>query len=694
MRVYELSKELGVSSKDVIQTLKELGVDVSSHMSVLPQSHVDLLKKKFLKGKEGVGVLSQGVELSGKEKLVEKKIIEKTEIKGLGSEQVKKQNMSIQENKLKPQIKHKNESLMHQQSNEKEVVPVAGIKKEMNLRSMTLGEFAKEINISSSDIILSLLKKGFVYNKNQVLSEELIEKLARTYDIEVLKPTNKTGNVTSESIVKLNKTTGERRLPVVVIIGHVDHGKTTLLDFIRKTRVAAKEKGGITQHLGAYQVATKQGKIVFLDTPGHEAFKAMRMRGARVADLAILVVAADDGVMPQTIEAIKQAQSVNLPIIVAINKIDRVDSSRIEVVKNQLSQQGLLVEDWGGDIVSIPISAKLGQGVDDLLDMIVLQSDLMDLSTDSSVLSKGYILESKMEKGLGVVATFMAQYGTIHVGDFFVCGDTFGKVSVLIDSYGNRIQSAGPSVPVQISGLDDIPKAGDLLQVISENEFYLLKSKKLDIKKSFLATKALPIDTINIILKADNDSSREAILSSIENFSKKNEKKIFVVQASIGNINESDILLAKNTGSVIYGFGVRLETKAAQLAQKESVSVKNFYVIYHLIDDIVEFAKSKKEAVYKRVKIGEISIRKIFDIKGIGIVPGFYVKEGKVEKGAHLIIWRGKIKIAEGVVQSLQREKKTVKELAVGLEGALFVDGFSDWSVDDRAECFASVKVE
>jgi len=687
MRVYELSKELGVASKDVIQTLKELGIDISSHMSVLSQNHIDLLKKKYLKGKEVLG---------DKEKLVEKKIIEKTEIKGLGSEQVEKQNMSIQENKLKPQIKHKNESLMQQQQSkdEKEVFAGAGIKKEIYLRSMTLGDFAREINVSSSDVILNLLKKGFVYNKNQMLTEELVERLARSYDVEVLKSADKASSALSGNIAKLNKTTEERRLPVVVIIGHVDHGKTTLLDFIRKTRVAAKEKGGITQHLGAYQVATKQGKIVFLDTPGHEAFRAMRMRGARVADLAILVVAADDGVMPQTIEAIKQAQSVNLPIIVAINKVDKVDSARVEVVKNQLSQQGLLVEDWGGDIVSMPISAKLGQGVDDLLDMIILQSDLMDLSTDSSVLSKGYILESKMEKGLGVVATFLAQYGTIHVGDFFVCGDTVGKVSVLIDSYGNRVQSAGPSVPVQISGLNDIPKAGDLLQVISESEFYSLKSKKLDVKKGILATKTVPTNTINIILKTDNDSSREAILGSIDSFSKKNEKKIYIVQASIGNINESDILLAENTGSVIYGFGVKLETKAAQLAQKESISVKNFYVIYHLIDDIVEFAKSKKEAVYKRIKIGEISIRKVFDIKGIGVVPGFYVKEGKVEKGAHLIIWRGKTKIGEGVVQSLQREKKTVKELGVGLEGALFVDGFRDWSVDDRAECFVSVKVD
>ena len=676
MRVYEFSKKFGISNKEIIKILQEGGFDIQNHMAMLNQESIDFLQKKLSKV------------LPNKEVEKIKKVIPpevKPEIKSEKQQVASKpiEQTKVIEKKLMP-IEQKTKQF------KKEELPEE-VKKELILRAMSLGELADYLNKPVSELILSLLKKGLMYNKNQILPEDLVEQLARQSGVEVIKSKQKIAAPISdvETIVKTGKKLNSR-LPIVVVMGHVDHGKTTLLDFIRKTRVAAKEKGGITQHLGAYQVETPHGAIVFLDTPGHAAFSMMRMRGARVADIVILVVAADDGIMPQTVEAIKVAQSKNIPIIVAINKADKVDAARIEEIKAQLSKYDLLAEDWGGQTICVPISAKLGQGVDKLLDMILLQAEVLELSADDSMDACGYVLESKFEKGLGPVATFIAQHGIIKIGDYFICGSVYGKVTVLVDSYGKRVQQAGPSVPVQISGLSELPQVGDYLQVVSAEEYRKFKANS-GIHKTPAALRAIPEEAINIILKTDNDSSKEALLGSIDQFSKKIEKQVYIVFAGVGNINESDVVLALNTNSIIYAFGVKTDGNASLIASQNSISIRFFDIIYKLLDDLQELIKSRQKVEIKRIKTGEAIVRKIFDIKGVGVISGIYVQDGKIVRGGQAVIWRGSKKIGEGQIKSLQRDKKAMKEIAAGFEGAFIIEGFIDWMVEDRVECFIEV---
>lgn len=663
MRVYEFSRQSGIPNKEIIKTLKEAGFDIQNHMSVLSQECIDLLNKQAIPKKD-----------EDKSAAVDKPIIA-DKIEKIQKESVPAfadlEKTSVQTTKIEEKIKTEE-------------------KKTFNIEPMTLGELAERINKSATEIILGLLKKGLSYNKNQVLPENVIDQIVKQYGFDVVKEAAKA--VTFDQLVKSGKNQ-KKRLPVVVVIGHVDHGKTTLLDFIRKTRVALKEKGGITQHLGAYQVSTPQGSMIFLDTPGHEAFSMMRTRGVRVADIAILVVAADDGVMPQTIEAIKLAKLKNIPMIVAINKADKVEPSRIDEIKTQLAKQDLLAEDWGGQIICVPISAKLGTNIDQLLEMVILQSEIMDLSADESEKASGYVLESKFATGLGPVATFIAQQGTIKVGDFFIAGNSFGKVTTLIDSYGKRIIEAGPSIPVQIVGFSELAQVGDYLNVVSEEEFRKFKAEKSG-RKNVQSTKSIPEEAVNVIIKTDNDSSKEALMGSLDQLSKKNATNLYVIYSGVGNINENDVVLASNFNAIIYGFGVKIDSNVSGLAQKKSVSVRIFDIIYHLIDDVKELLKSSQKIVFKRVKTGEASIRKIFDIKGIGIVAGFAVKEGKILKNGKIVIFRGNRKVGEGSIKTLQRERRDMKEIAAGFEGAFLLEGFQDWAIDDRAECFIEVAAD
>jgi len=677
MRVYEYSKQTGIPNKEIIKLLQDGGFNIQNHMAVLTQECMDFLNKKLSSEKNLVGKVEK---VESPKKIIKKKV-ESEVVVPTGKIKEEKIEEKIELEKEK-QIVAEDKSLVIEQEEAKNFIVV---------KPMFLGEFAEKINKSISEIILSLLKKGQSYNKNQILPENLVEQLAKQFGFETIKEKTKSAISIEAPEKKLSKKLN-KRLPIVVVMGHVDHGKTTLMDFIRKTRVAAKEKGGITQHLGAYQVETKQGGMVFLDTPGHEAFSMMRMRGARVADIVILVVAADDGIMPQTIEAIKIAQSKNIPIIVAINKVDKVDAARIEEVKAQLSKHDLLSEDWGGQTICVLISAKLGQGIDQLLDMIVLQAELMELTADETIEACGYILESKFEKGLGPVGTFIAQHGIIKIGDFFVSGNTSGKVTVLIDSYGKRVLKAGPSTPVQIVGFSELPQVGEYLQVVSEDEFRKTKSKTTE-RQISPALRAIPQEAINIILKTDNDSSKEALLNAIEKLSKKSKKEIYTVNSGVGNINESDIALAANTDAMVYGFGVKSDSNVAAFANRYSVSIRLFDIIYKLLDNLQELIKSKEEVETKKVKTGEAVVRKIFDIKGIGVIAGVYVKDGKIVRGGQAVILRGNKKIGEGQIKSLQRDKKAMKEIAAGFEGAFLIEGFKDWVIDDRIECFIEVPV-
>lgn len=688
MRVYEFSKQSGISSKELLDLLNKAGFSVNSHMSVLAPAAIEFLNKQLNKKQEthsseapiNKTTISHPAQ-ANKEPMTTSPTPKKNP-----TEEYKKVNKA-------PAPKIVKEPIVAQQKN-KEIAArtVASVPATLILAPTTVAEVAAITQKPASEIIVTLLKWGILSNKNQMLPVEVISRLAEHYQIKTEKPVQKKEEIKRSSTV--HGENAQERLPVVVVVGHVDHGKTTLLDFIRSTRVAAREKGGITQHIGAYEAKTKQGNLIFLDTPGHEAFSKMRARGIRVADLAILVVAADDSVMPQTIEAIKHLKEIDIPIVVAVNKIDKVDPSRVDIVKRDLSNYGLMPEEWGGNVIYVPISAKNGTGIDHLLEMIVLQSQLMELRADMVGQGAGYVLESRLEKGRGSVATLLLQQGKISVGDYFSCGNTTGKVSSLTDSYGKRLQEVGPSIPVQVAGFDELPEAGDYLEVLSKEDLRRVKSGDISNRRPLTYRKMLTEGAKNIIVKTDTNSSKEALVESILKVSDKSEKGFNIIQASIGAISESDVILAADTGSDIFALHIKAEPNATLLAQRLAVSIKTFDVIYKLLEDLEQVAESRKEIKMTRKRTGEAVVRKVFDIKNVGVIAGCYVKDGIITKDSLLVIYRGKQKVAEGKITSLQREKRTVKEIHSGFECGLVVENFTEWQVDDRIEAFTLVPVK
>ncbi len=662
MRVYELSKKLGVPAKKLLEVLHQEGIQAKSHMSALDDSAIALLQNKF------------GAPKKPEPKAPEQKSKSLMQTQTQQSEQAKK---SRPIRKPSPSVSGSTPA----PSNE---VPSASIT-EIVLEPMIVSDVAQKLGVSVNDVIITMLSWRIIAAKNQLVSEDTVSKLAKHYGVEVVKPRE----VYKEELTSLAvETTGtlEERLPVIVVLGHVDHGKTTLLDFIRKTRVAAKEKGGITQHLGAYEATTDHGSLVFLDTPGHEAFPKMRQRGIRVADIGVLVIAADDGIMPQTVEAIKHLKTMGIPIVVAINKIDKVDSPRIETVKRQLAEQDLLPEEWGGQTICIPISALNGTGVNQLLEMIALQAELLELRAGRTGDARGFVLESKLERGRGPVATLIFQHGILRVGDHFVCGKTGGKVSSIKNSFGKTIQEAGPSIPVLVAGFSELPEVGDLLRVVSKDEFK--RDKQQQRTHVSFASQATSEDTINIIIKADANSSKEAVTDAINKLTKKLDIGFGIVYAGVGNISESDIELAYNTGATIIGLHVKAESNARSLAKRRDVKIDLYTIIYKLLEALEERAEKAKPIETVRTKIGEAVVRRVFDIKGIGVIAGSYVQDGRFSKDGYVVGWRGRQKIGEGKITSLQREKKTVKEAHAGYECGFVVEGMTDWEVDDRVECF------
>ena len=636
MRIYEFSKKYNIPNKELIHQLHEGGFDIQSHMTLLSAEALAFLEKKY-----------------DTKKSPEKEV--KTVTKELSQAPTVEQPLIAKEASLV-------------------------------LEPMSVGDFSKKTNQPISEVILALLRQGVIATKNQLLSKNIIANLAQAFDIPTIEQQQARNLKERVALTPLHGKKLEERLPVVVVVGHVDHGKTTLLDFIRKTRLAAKEKGGITQHLGAYEAKTAHGNIVFLDTPGHETFSLMRARGMNAADLAVLVVAADDGVMPQTVEAIKLIQKNELPVIVAINKIDKASPQQIEAVKTRLASYGLTPEEWGGQTIMIPISAKTGQGVDNLLEVIVLQSKMMELTASLSEPARGFILEAKLEQGRGPVATILCQQGTLHVGDFFICGGLSGRVNSLIDSSGKRVDAIRPSQPARVAGFSVLPHVGEFFEVVAAGEIKNRLNKESD--KMFFARHSAEDNGFNIIIKADSASSQEALLGALEKLGSKNSRKIVIVHAAIGAIKESDVNLAAATHALIYGLHVKVEPNALVLAQRLGIVIKLFDIIYKLLEHMSSAIDQAKPVKMVSKKIGEAVILKIFDIKNIGIIAGAQVKTGRLVKDAKVIIWRGKHKIGEGLILSLQRDKKTVKEVHAGFECAFVVDKFSEWLVDDRVECY------
>ncbi len=573
--------------------------------------------------------------------------------------------------------------------------------------SITVSDLAEKMKIQPAALIKKMFLKGKIYTINSDLTFEQAEEIA--IDYEILCEHEEKVDIIEEMLRDTEDPadTLVTRPPVVCVMGHVDHGKTSLLDCIRDTNVIAREAGGITQHIGAYMVGINNRMITFLDTPGHEAFTAMRMRGAKSTDIAILVVAADDGVMPQTIEAINHAKAAGVEIIVAINKIDK-PSANIERVKQELSEYELVPEDWGGSTIFVPVSAKTGQGIDELLEMILLVADVKELKANPNRNVRGLVIEAKLDKGKGPVATILVQKGTLHVGDNITVGSCYGKVRAMMDEKGRKIEAATPSTPVEILGLNDVPNAGEIVistttdkearhfaeTFIAQNKVKLLDNTKMQLTLDGLYSQiqAGNVKELNLIIKADVQGSVEAVKQSLMKLSNE-EVVVKVIHSGVGAINESDVSLASASNAIIIGFNVRPDVMAKSVADREKVDIKLYSIIYQAIADVEAAMKGMLEPIYEEKVIGHGEIRALFKASGIGVIAGSYVKSGSFTRGCKIRIFRGDEKIYEGELASLKRMKDDVKEVKEGFECGMVFEKFNDVAVEDTIEGYIMVEV-
>ena len=572
---------------------------------------------------------------------------------------------------------------------------------------ITIKELAEKMKLRPADIVKKLFLQGTIVTINQEIDFEKAEEIAMEYD--VLCEKEKKVNVIEELLKEDEEDEKDMvpRPPVICVMGHVDHGKTSLLDAIRQTNVTSREAGGITQHIGAYVVDYNGQKITFLDTPGHEAFTAMRMRGAQATDIAILVVAADDGVMPQTVEAINHAKAAGVEIIVAINKIDK-PSANVERVKQELSEYELIPEDWGGNTVFVPVSAHTKEGIPELLEMILLTAEVKELKANPNRRARGLVIEAQLDKGRGPVATVLVQKGTLRVGDTVAAGCCYGKVRAMMDDKGNRVKEAGPSTPVEILGLNDVPNAGEIFiahqnekEARSFAETFIAESKnkliedtkaKLSLDDLFSQIKAGNVKELPIIVKADVQGSVEAVKQSLVKLSNE-EVVVKVIHGGVGAINESDVSLASASNAIIIGFNVRPDAQAKSIADREKVDMRLYRVIYQAIEDVEAAIKGMLDPVYEEQVTGHAVVRQTFKASGVGTIAGSYVLDGKITRGSKARITRDGEQIFEGPLASLKRFKDDVKEVAAGYECGLVFEGFNDLQEDDMIEVYIMVEV-
>jgi len=572
---------------------------------------------------------------------------------------------------------------------------------------ITVGDLSREMGVKAGEVIKKLMGMGMMATINQVLDADTATLIASEFDHQVENVAfDAESALEIEHQIEEPESTLMPRSPVVTIMGHVDHGKTSLLDAIRSTNVTAQEHGGITQHIGAYHVQVDGRSVTFLDTPGHEAFTAMRARGAKVTDIVVLVVAADDGVMPQTVEAINHARAAEVPIIVAVNKIDRPEAN-LERVKRGLSEHGLISEDWGGDAVFAPVSAKTHEGIPHLLEMLLLQADILELKANPDKLARGTIVEAKLDRGRGPVATVLVQEGTLRVGDTFVCGVFHGKVRAMIDDQGRKVDAAPPSFPAEILGLQGVPQAGDSFVAVADEskarqiaefrqskqrETELVKTSKVSLEELYDQIKSGDVKELRVVLKADVQGSVEALTEALSRMST-DEVKLRVIHGSVGGITESDILLAAASNAIVIGFNVRPESKGAALAAKEGVDVRLYTIIYEAVADVRAAMEGMLEPVYREQIQGRVEIRQTFNIQGVGTIAGCYVTEGKVQRGSLIRLLRDQVVVHEGKLASLKRFKDDVREVASGYECGLAVEGFQDIKQGDVIEAYERVPV-
>ena len=744
-RVYEIAKKYNKDNKEILEILKANHVEVKNHMSTIGDEQIKMIENALKPKKEAKQDHNSKKQENSKRKdnkkaqNMEKKDNKKTqEVKNNKNNSRNKNNDGDKKilrkdnpqnsqkfgknNKKNKKFNNKNQNQNQDHKKKKKTSgPGAFIKPEPVKKPevdpnapvkippvLTLKELADALSIPANDIIKKLLISGAgMLNVNSELDFEKAEEIAMEFDrlVEMEEQVDVIEELLKEE--EEDETDMIVRPPVVCVMGHVDHGKTSLLDKIRSSHVTTGEAGGITQHIGAYVVETSNGKITFLDTPGHEAFTSMRMRGAQSTDIAILVVAADDGVMPQTVEAINHAKAAGVEIIVAINKIDK-PSANIDKVKQELAEYELIPEDWGGSTIFVPVSAHTKEGITDLLEMVLLTADVLELKANPNRKGRGLVIEAELDKGKGPVATVLVQKGTLRVGDTIAAGACYGKIRAMMDDKGRRVKEAGPSTPVEILGLNDVPQAGEVF-VATENEkearsfaeTFISESKnklledtkaKLSLDDLFSQIKAGNVKELPLIIKADVQGSVEAVKQSLTKLSNE-EVVVKVIHGGVGAINESDVSLASASNAIIIGFNVRPDATAKSIAEREKVDVRLYKVIYQAIEDVEAAMKGMLDPVFEEKVIGHAVIRQLFKASGVGTIAGSYVLDGKFQRGCSCRITREGEQIYDGPLASLKRFKDDVKEVAAGYECGLVFEKFNDLQEDDQIEAYMMVEV-
>jgi len=705
VRVYQLAKELGTTSKKLIEVMENMDIEVNNHMSTLTDEEA----------KKVMSILTG--ETEGKKPGEDKKAAGK---KGAEKEKPGPEPAKPEAKKSKPKGKDKEKDGTQEQKTlgrkarkmiqeEKRAAMLKAQKPKLRLEGqITVAELASHLDLNPTELITELMDMGVMASINQPLTTETVEFVAEEhgYEVEYIE------DELEEELLAVREGEDEAgieevpRKPVVTVLGHVDHGKTLLLDAIRSANVISGEVGGITQHIGAYQVNVDDKKIVFLDTPGHEAFTAMRARGAQVTDIAILVVAADDGVMPQTVEAINHVKAAGVPIMVAINKMDKPEANP-DRVKQQLSEHELVPEEWGGDTIMVPVSAIKGEGLDELLEMVTLLAEVSELKASPDRVARGTVIEANLDKGRGPVATILVQDGTLHVGEPIICGSIAGKIRAMFNEHGERVELAGPSTPVEILGLNDVPMAGDSFQAVdSERVARDVATKRADkIKEASRKVQRVTLDDLfkqiqegeikdlNLILKADVQGSLEALKDSLSKLSL-DEVHIKIIHTGVGAINESDIMLASASNAIVIGFNVRPVSNTRKLAEKNQVDVRLYRIIYEAIEDIQAAVKGMLKPEMKEVIQGQVEVRQVFKASKLGSIAGSYVLEGKVTRNSQVRVIRdGTVVHDGGSIASLKRFKDDVREVSSGYECGILLENFNDLQEGDIIEAYVMEQV-
>ncbi|MDY3052238.1 MAG: translation initiation factor IF-2 [Ndongobacter sp.] len=749
IRVYELAKELNLGSKDFLEILKkEFSLEFKSHMSTMEEADVERIRafyaearkaaeeKKHPKAPKETAQKSTSHVARGKhepkKENTKRAASEKEPVKSDKPAAAKKEGAEKEDISTAPQAKKNAKKNKKEKNAPQTAAPAATADSNRNKKKnkknkkaaatevsddfediieipaeITVADFAKAIRQNSMQVISELIRMGIMASLNQSITFETAEKIAEKFGVLITEPSKgDDGEIFGVLDYEDDPEELKLRPPVVTVMGHVDHGKTSLLDAIRNTQVTRGEAGGITQHIGASTVTHEGNRITFIDTPGHEAFTQMRMRGAQSTDIAILVVAADDGVMPQTVEAINHAKAAGVPIIVAINKMDKYEADPNRVMQ-ELTEYGLVAEAWGGDTIMIPVSAKSGEGIDELLMMVLMVAEMEELKANPNRRAVGVIIEAQFEKGRGATASVLVQKGTLYDGDYVVSGTVSGHIRAMFDAQGKKVRKAGPSMPVKILGLSDLPEAGDHIYAVEnekvarafaekaslkEREEKLNKTTHVSLDDLHMQISEGELKELNIVVKTDVKGTIDAVQGSIEKLGNE-EVKVNILHGAVGGITESDVMLAAASNALIIGFNVRPNQGAIAQAEKDEIDIRTYRVIYEAIEDIQQAIKGMLAPKFREEVLGRAEVRDTFRVPNAGVVAGVYVTSGKLSRNSSIRLLRNDVVIHEGKISSLRRFKDDVKELATNYEGGVGIENYNDIKVGDQIECFHDVEI-